>query len=73
VTARPTKKRALVAVKDFLFDELGVAVAELPHIHLLEDGPDSWAFWILDDDTVSYLHPDLTVEWYGTGWERRRR
>lgn len=29
----------------------------------------SWAFWILEEDTTSYLHEDGRIEWCGTGWE----
>jgi hypothetical protein len=46
-----------------------------PDYSLCEDGDDEsaenkcgWAFWVAPMDTTSYLHEDLTVEWYGTQW-----
>ena len=27
-----------------------------------------WAFWVATQDTTSYVHEDLSIEWYGTGW-----
>ena len=35
----------------------------------LESESHSWAFWILEEDTTSYLHEDGRIEWCGTGWE----
>ena len=34
-------------------------------IRTCDDG-DGWAFWLHPDDTTSYLHADLRVEWYGS-------
>ena len=34
-------------------------------IRTCDDG-DGWAFWLHPDDTTSYLHADLLVEWYGS-------
>ena len=31
-------------------------------------GDRSFSFWILPDDTTSYVHPDGKIEWYGTQW-----
>jgi hypothetical protein len=39
-----------------------------PCYSIFKYGEDSWSFWIADQDTTSYVHADLSVEWYGTGW-----
>ena len=45
---------------------------------LIPDGDDDddtakgkcgWAFWVLENDPTSYVHEDLSVEWYGTMWD----
>ena len=59
---RPARKQAEAAVRRFLDGE-GIKFRRL---HLYEDGDDGWAFWLHDDDTTSYVHADLYVEWYGT-------
>lgn len=68
-TKRPSKASAEAAIESFLTEE-GLGTASFS---LVEDGDGDdkagWAFWIRPDDTTSYLHPDLTVEWYGTIWE----
>ena len=56
----------------FLCAELGVKSA--PEVTLEKQGESeseshSWAFWILDADTTSYLHEDGRIEWCGTAWE----
>lgn len=38
-------------------------------IHSTRDGEKSWAFWINAEDTTSYLHADMTVEWLGSSME----
>lgn len=35
---------------------------------LHNDGDDGYAFWLIPSDTTSYVHADLTIEWYGTSW-----
>ena len=42
---------------------------------MVEDGEECWAFWVYPeelppgaDDTTSYVHADLSIEWYGTSW-----
>ncbi len=34
--------------------------------NVVPDGDHCWAFWILYEDTTSYVHPDLRIEWLGT-------
>lgn len=53
-------------VRDWLKDEYP---GEDPPFTLVEDGESHWAFWILPDDTTSYVHPDGKVEWLGSSWE----
>jgi len=66
---RPTRAAAENAVRAFLNEsELGEA-----EFTLVEDGETGWAFYLLKDDTTSYVHEDLSIEWYGTGWEPGER
>lgn len=65
---RPTREVAENAISEFL-TKIGY---EDMSFDLVEDGCDddannkcSWAFWLNENDTTSYLHEDLTVEWYG--------
>jgi len=59
---RPTRKQAERAIRELLREE-----GLLRHsFTMIEDGEDDWAFWIRQDDTTSYVHPNLAVEWYGT-------
>lgn len=60
---RPSYEAAQKAAEEFL-KRFG---ADVP-FDLIEDGDDGWAFWIMDDDTTSYVHQDLKIEWYGTTW-----
>lgn len=46
-----------------LFDANGDQIQPM----IMPDG-DGWAFYVLPDDTTSYVHADLTIEWYGTAW-----
>jgi hypothetical protein len=62
---RPPREKAEVAVDSFLEEKLG---AVPPHYTLSEDGDVGWAFWIRHEDTTSYLHPDMRIEWYGTSY-----
>ena len=39
-----------------------------PTYTLAEDGEDGWAFWIVPQDTTSYVDPDGRIQWLGTGW-----
>lgn len=61
---RPSEKAARKAIEAFLREE----APGYPTYSLCEDGEDSWAFWIVPNDTTSYLHHDLGIEWYGTCW-----
>lgn len=61
---RPSEEDARRAVEKYLElepDELW--------FDLVEDGEFGWAFWLVDTDTTSYVHPDLRIEWYGTSLE----
>jgi hypothetical protein len=69
---RPSDSKARVAIEDFLTEELGAC----PEIRMVEDGDQhcaaskcGWAFWILPHDATSYVHEDLSIEWYGTSWD----
>ncbi|MHC4864599.1 MAG: hypothetical protein ACYTEX_10970 [Planctomycetota bacterium] len=59
---RPPRNEAYAAAANFLRSE-GL---DAERFHLVEDGVDCWAFWLDEDDTTSYVHPDLGIEWYGT-------
>lgn len=47
---------------------LEVEAPGYPDYTMVEDGEYSWAFWVAEQDTTSYLHWSGRVEWYGTGW-----
>lgn len=64
---RPTRAAAAAAVDAFLL-EIAADPTRLPSYTLIEDGEDCWAFFILKDDTTSYVHDDLKIEWAGTMW-----
>lgn len=67
---RPTREQAERAIAEFLKGELG----DVPDFTLNEDGDEDsgnkcgWAFWVHLDDTTSYVHRDLKIEWYGTAY-----
>jgi len=61
---RPTREAAMHAIEQFLDD----AKPGYPTFDLGEDGTDGWAFWIDPEDTTSYVHHDLRIEWYGSRW-----
>ena len=63
---RPTKRNAERAIRAFLRGALDTR--RLPFFVMTHDGEDAWSFWITDDDTTSYVHSDLRIEWYGTSW-----
>lgn len=48
----------------FLAERVGAGVSYT----VTADG-DTWSFWVLDSDTTSYVHEDMSVEWYGTAYE----
>jgi hypothetical protein len=61
---RPTEEAARAAIEAWLAEH----APGYPDYSLCEDGDDGWAFWIAEQDTTSYLHHDMRIEWYGTGW-----
>lgn len=70
---RPSEEKANKAVETFLEAVLG----DVPDFTLVEDGDATsapgkcgWAFWVLHADTTSYVHEDLSIEWYGTRWQK---
>lgn len=61
---RPPEKKARKAVEAFLRE---VGHPELvDFVHLVEDGEDAWAWWTNEEDTTSYVHHDLKIEWLGS-------
>ena len=70
---RPTRRVARAAIDAFLRD-VGLEYTRCDDecsgcktsFDLIEDGQAGWAFWILADDTTSYVHHDLSIEWLGT-------
>lgn len=69
VVARPCHEAVERSASDFLKEKLG----EVPAFQMAEDGDENWSFWVTEDgcegDTTSYVHADLSIEWYGTAWE----
>jgi hypothetical protein len=63
--ARPSYEAAEKAIGEFIIEKVGMG----PWYELHEDGDNGWSFWILESDTTSYLHADMSIEWYGTSWE----
>ncbi len=61
---RPSEDAARKAIEAWLDKE----APGYPTYSMCTDGDDCWAFWIVDSDTTSYLHPNLRIEWYGTMW-----
>jgi hypothetical protein len=61
---RPSYEDAENAIGEFIIKTVGMG----PWYELHEDG-NGWQFWILESDTTSYLHADMSIEWYGTSWE----
>lgn len=62
---RPSRKQAEAAVQKFLQD---LFEADPPTFTMSEDGDDGWAFTVCANDCTSYVHHDLTVEWYGSAY-----
>lgn len=70
---RPPLDAAETAARRFVGALLG---HEEFGLTIVEDGDDDaaegkcgWAFWLLANDPTSYVHEDLSVEWYGTSWD----
>ena len=71
VSRRPSEAAARAAIEAWL-DEYAPGY---PDYSLCEDGDEDsaenkcgWAFWVAPQDTTSYVHGDLRIEWCGTGW-----
>ena len=64
VMRRPSEADARVAIEAWLDEH----APGYPRYGICEDGELCWAFWIAEQDTTSYVHADLSIEWYGTGW-----
>lgn len=71
VMRRPTESAARAAIEAWLAEH----APGYPTYSICEDGDEDsaegkcgWAFWIAEKDTTSYVHEDLSIEWYGTGW-----
>lgn len=67
---RPPEGEAWEAIYAFLCEEMGQEDADEADFDMAPDGDNAWAFWVREEDTTSYLHSNLRVEWYGTGWRR---
>lgn len=39
-----------------------------PQYTMIEDGETGWAFWIVPDDTTSYVRPDGAIQWSESAW-----
>lgn len=72
VGRRPPEPAARAAIEAWLDEHapgyLGYSMCEDGDDDAAE-GKCGWAFWILDDDTTSYVREDLSIEWYGTSFE----
>lgn len=64
VMRRPTEAEARAAIEAWLDEN----EPEYPCYGLCQDGDLCWAFWVAEQDTTSYVHENLSIEWYGTGW-----
>jgi len=64
LVGRPVEADARAAIEAWLDEH----APGYPTYKMVEDGDNVWAFWVAEQDTTSYLHADLTVEWYGTTW-----
>lgn len=83
-TTRPPRESVVKALDEFFTHEFGPEVAFYPlgegedaregceeyiPYRLAEDGEDGWSFFVFFEDTTSYVHHDLKIEWYGTVFE----
>lgn len=69
---RPCEDSARSAIYEFLGGSLGA----VPDFTIFPDGDDlsapgkcGWGFYVREGDTTSYVHEDLSIEWYGTSWQ----
>lgn len=69
-SSRPSREAAEVAIREWL----DLNAPGYPTFEMCEDGDEDsglkcgWAFSICPHDRTSYLHADMTIEWYGTMW-----
>lgn len=68
---RPNRKDVLAAIQKF-FAPVDI-YGEHVELELVEDGEGGWAFWFHEGDTTSYVHEDLTIEWYGVSPDCERK
>ena len=71
VSRRPTEAAARAAIEAWLSEY----APGYPDYSLWEDGDESvapnkcgWGFCVSPHDSTSWVHEDLRIEWYGTGW-----
>lgn len=71
---RPTRDVAREAIRSFLREEFETEAP--PSFCMIPNGDEDsapnkcgWAFWILDDDTTSYIGEDLKIQWLGSSFE----
>lgn len=65
---RPSEEDACQAIYDFLCEEMGQEAVDESSFEMHPDGS-GWQFWVREEDTTSYVHHNLGIEWYGTGWK----
>lgn len=61
---RPSECSARSAIEAWLAEQ----APGYPDYSICEDGDGGWSFWVAPEDTTSYMHSDMSIEWYGTGW-----
>lgn len=64
---RPSEEEAEKAIYEFLCEVMGKDEVDASSFEMHPDGS-GWQFWVREKDTTSYVHHNLGVEWYGTGW-----
>lgn len=68
--AREDAENAVCAFLDGIFGERSGYAFKMEEFgdDSSAEGKCGWSFWIREEDTTSYVHEDLSIEWYGTGW-----
>lgn len=71
---RPSEEAARTAIEAYL--DHAAPGWDVHGYKLIPDGDETsasnkcgWAFWIFEDDTTSYVHENLHIEWYGTAFD----
>lgn len=64
---RPSEDEASQAIYDYLCEVMGKDEVDASSFEMHPDGS-GWQFWVREEDTTSYVHHNLGIEWYGTGW-----